>query len=68
MKVFLLALCAAGLVVAGFVLDTLWLAGLGLVVGFSAMWVDHGHVRVDEGDRYHETSMEVRKMRSRRRS
>jgi hypothetical protein len=50
------------------VLDTLWLAGLGLVVGFSAMWVDHGHVRVDEGDRYHETSMEVRKMRSRRRS
>jgi hypothetical protein len=68
LKIFLLACCALGLIAAGFFYDKPWAAGLGLLVGFSAMWVDHGHVRVEADDRYSDTSMEVRKMRTKRKA
>ena len=67
MKVFLLVCCAGAAVVAGVVWDRIWVAGLGLAIGFAAMWLDHGHVRVEGEDRYAENPMEIRKMRTKRR-
>lgn len=66
LKVFLLVCCAGAAIVAGVVWDKIWIAGLGLLIGFSAMWVDHGHVKLEGDDRYTENPMEVRKMRSKK--
>jgi hypothetical protein len=65
-KIFLLVCCAAAAVVAGVVWDKIWVAGLGLAIGFSAMWLDRGDVRLEGEDHYTENSMEVRKMRTKR--
>ncbi|WP_433324744.1 hypothetical protein [Spirillospora sp. CA-294931] len=64
MKLLLLLSVAAACVALSFAWREPWIGGVGLLVGFVAMFTDRDDVEVDERHSY-ETHDTVRKMRSR---
>ncbi|MWA05044.1 hypothetical protein F8568_032715 [Actinomadura sp. LD22] len=67
MKLLLLIAVAVACVAAGFVWREPWIGGVGLLVGFAAMFTDRDDVKLDEEKGSYETTKSVRNMRSRHR-
>lgn len=63
MKLLLLVLCAVGCVALGFAWREPWIGGIGLLIGFVAMFTDRDDVAVDDEKRSYETTKAVRNMR-----
>ena len=67
MKLLLLICCAAACVVLAFVWRQPWIGGVGLLIGFVAMFTDRDDVRLDDERGSYETTKSVRNMRHRHR-
>ncbi|QFG26015.1 hypothetical protein [Actinomadura sp. WMMB 499] len=67
MKLLLLICCAVICVALSFAWREPWIGGLGLLIGFVAMFTDRDDVQVDDEKRSYETTKSVRNMRSGRR-
>jgi hypothetical protein len=66
LKYFLIITCAVGLVALSLMWSRPWLGGVGLLVGFCAMWMDRDPVRVEGRERDLEGTLEIRRMRKER--
>ncbi|MFD0903111.1 hypothetical protein [Actinomadura sediminis] len=63
MKLLLLISCAVVCVALSFAWREPWIGGVGLLIGFVAMFTDRDDVQVDDEKRSYETTKSVRNMR-----
>ncbi|HEY8479406.1 MAG TPA: hypothetical protein VIL71_06195 [Spirillospora sp.] len=67
MKLLLLVSCAVVCVALSFVWREPWIGGVGLLIGFAAMFTDRDDVPLDDERNRYETTASVRRMRARNR-
>ncbi|HLV75711.1 hypothetical protein FHX41_3601 [Actinomadura hallensis] len=65
MKLLLLVSCAVACVALSFAWREPWIGGVGLLIGFVAMFTDRDDVRLDDERGSYETTKSVRNMRQR---